>query len=95
MPIPPYEEAGHFTVALEDQVFQVQRFCPHRGGRLDHGHLNRRRLTVSCPLHRSVFCLRTGRQLSGPPCGGLRINPCATTQTALADSLDQNPPGTH
>ncbi|HAG96051.1 MAG: (2Fe-2S)-binding protein [Pseudomonadales bacterium] len=90
MPIAQHEESGFFIVELEQQRVQVPRYCPHRGGRLDHGHINTARKTLSCPLHRSVFSLEDGRQLSGPPCGDLPVRPCASVQTPLADSLDQN-----
>jgi len=90
MPIAQHEESGFFNVELEDRTVQVPRFCPHRGGRLDHGQVNYSRQTLSCPLHRSVFSLQDGRQLSGPPCGDLDVTPCTSVQMPLADSLEQN-----
>jgi nitrite reductase/ring-hydroxylating ferredoxin subunit len=71
---PEYAEQGCFEVELADgERRQVPRFCPHRGGRLAHGELSRKQGTLACPLHRSVFDLRTGEQLAGPPCGRLAV----------------------
>lgn len=52
----------------------AQGECPHRKGRLRFGMVNPRRMSITCPLHHSTFDLRTGRQLSGPPCGPLRVS---------------------
>lgn len=79
MNIPPHEESGFFLLHTDDDVLRVPRHCPHRAGRLDHGHVNRQRMTLSCPLHHSVFCLRTGAQLSGPDCGPLALQQQAST----------------
>lgn len=84
MPLQPPDETGYFRVELEGACYTIPRYCPHRAGRLDHGHINPVRHTVSCPLHRSVFCLNTGKQLSGPPCGDLEMAPCENTQAPLA-----------
>ncbi|MBP2328750.1 nitrite reductase (NADH) small subunit [Kibdelosporangium banguiense] len=58
---------------LGDTSVIVQSRCPHRGGRLRFGVVNERRMTITCPLHHSTFDLRSGNQLSGPPCGSLRV----------------------
>ena len=71
---PEYREQGCFEVTLVNgEQYRVSRFCPHRGGRLDHGELDRTRGRVVCPLHRSVFQLKTGEQLAGPPSERLGI----------------------
>jgi nitrite reductase/ring-hydroxylating ferredoxin subunit len=73
-PSSEYREEGCFEVTLVDGArVRVPRFCPHRGGRLDHGELDRARGRVVCPLHRSVFELKTGAQLAGPPCEPLAV----------------------
>ena len=51
----------------------TQSECPHRKGRLRFGVVNARRMSIICPLHQSSFDLRTGRRLSGPACGPLRV----------------------
>lgn len=68
-------ERQRFILRIGGQTLQLPRYCPHRGGRLDYGLVNQDRLTIACPLHRSVFCLRSGRQLSGPACGDLVLQP--------------------
>lgn len=66
-----------FTVMVDGQSYRVSRQCPHRGGRLDHGTVHVGRRTIACPLHRSVFSLETGEQLSGPECGHITVNKVA------------------
>lgn len=74
-----HEEQGTFQVRLSGgATVSVPRYCPHRAGRLDHGELNDKRGTITCPLHRSTFDLATGEQLTGPPCG--RLTPAPTTR---------------
>jgi nitrite reductase/ring-hydroxylating ferredoxin subunit len=76
-------ESERFILRVGGETWQLPRYCPHRGGRLDYGLVNTERLTIACPLHRSVFCLRTGRQLSGPPCGELTSRRlCADTESS-------------
>jgi protein arginine N-methyltransferase 1 len=62
-----------FSITIDGRQRTVPRRCPHRGGYLQYGEINLRRQTLTCPLHYSVFCLRTGTQLSGPPCGPLFV----------------------
>lgn len=68
-----YREGGFFVLRSGDRQYRVPRHCPHRGGRLDFGDVNHRHGTLVCPLHRSVFRLKDGRQLGGPECGPLAI----------------------
>ena len=91
MSTPPYEEAGEFIIRLQDTEYLVPRHCPHRGGRLDHGQINQQRRTVTCPLHKSVFCLETGEQLAGPFCPTLAVSsrPCAGMQKPIAQMSDE------
>jgi nitrite reductase/ring-hydroxylating ferredoxin subunit len=97
VPEPEYAEEGCFEVELADgQRRQVPRFCPHRGGRLAHGELNRKQGTLACPLHRSVFDLRTGEQLAGPACGRLAVAASAEASvphTLAATLASQSPRG--
>lgn len=69
-----YQEEGTFSIEHEGLCYHVPRHCPHRAGRLDHGHINTSKKTVSCPLHHSVFSLETGEQISGPLCSTLEIS---------------------
>src|SRR6266568_9424577 len=68
-----HREEGCFEAEAGGVRYQVPRFCPHRGGRLDHGFINPHSKTVTCPLHRSVFSLVNGEQLAGPACGRLAV----------------------
>lgn len=68
-----YNEDGFFILHSNGKSYRVPRHCPHRGGRLEHGDVNEKRGTLTCPLHRSVFRLADGKQLSGPECGLLSV----------------------
>jgi len=66
------------TVAVEGAAtgaVLVEAKCPHRGGLLRYGHVDRAGSRLVCPLHRSVFGLADGAQLAGPPCRALRVRP--------------------
>ena len=60
-------------IQINDCVYIIPQFCPHRRGNLRYGHVNERNKTISCPLHRSTFSLETGKQISGPHCGGIAV----------------------
>lgn len=66
-----YSESETFVVSVEGVQYRVPLHCPHRAGRMDHGFLNERAKTITCPLHKSTFRLDTGCQLAGPECGKL------------------------
>jgi len=68
-----FKRPEFFTVRVRDEEYQVPHSCPHRDGWLEHGMINENRRSITCPLHFSVFCLKTGEQLSGPPCGRLDV----------------------
>jgi nitrite reductase/ring-hydroxylating ferredoxin subunit len=67
------DSAEFFALTVGTQHYLVSRRCPHRGGRLDHGVVHDRKRIIVCPLHRSVFSLETGEQLSGPACGRILV----------------------
>ncbi len=46
------------------QFYAISATCPHAGGPLDEGMLTGD--VVECPWHRSRFCMRDGRVLTGP-----------------------------
>jgi nitrite reductase/ring-hydroxylating ferredoxin subunit len=81
-----------FRVTLDDGVYAVPALCPHRGGFLRCGSVNRRRATITCPLHFSTFDLRTGRPISGPACQPLAVTriAAATDRNAGADQPDRS-----
>jgi nitrite reductase/ring-hydroxylating ferredoxin subunit len=49
---------------VDGQLLAVDARCTHVGGPLDRGHLHGAQVT--CPLHGSVFDLRTGAVIRGP-----------------------------
>lgn len=73
-----------FVVQLGDESIVVPRECPHRGGLLSCGTVNQTRGTITCPLHFSVFDLRSGRQISGPACPNLAVRMASGTSATPA-----------
>lgn len=72
--VEPDEAEETFTVELgENEVYELPARCPHRLGYLEKGYVNRRRGIITCPLHYSKFCIRTGKVLGGPACAGLEV----------------------
>lgn len=63
----------YFTIEIEYWQYQVSSLCPHRAGRLKYGYVNKKRKTITCPLHRSSFSLENGEQISGPKCSPLKV----------------------
>ena len=55
-----------FHIRFAEATYKVPIHCPHRGGRLDLGIVNRSKRLVICPLHRSTFQIESGRRIAGP-----------------------------
>ncbi len=76
---PIQDEAGNeddwFLVHHAGRDYRVPRYCPHRGGRLDHGEVDESNGRIICPLHYSAFRLSDGVQVAGPACSHLRVQP--------------------
>jgi 3-phenylpropionate/trans-cinnamate dioxygenase ferredoxin subunit len=53
-------------------IYALGRRCTHLGGDLSQGKLTG--ATVTCPRHGSVFDVATGKALSGPRIGPLKLN---------------------
>ncbi len=68
-----WSQGLYITIEIECWQYQVSSLCPHRAGRLKYGYVNKRRKTITCPLHRSSFSLEDGEQLSGPKCASLKV----------------------
>lgn len=51
----------------------VANECTHRKGSLYHGVVDPVRRTIRCPLHQTLFDLRTGKKLAGPACEDLQV----------------------
>lgn len=76
-----------FDLALNGRTYLVPQACPHRGGFLRLGTLDAQRGTLTCPLHHAIFDVASGKRLSGPPCGDLRMREAA----AAASGVSQEP----
>ena len=63
------------SVVIESQgrKYQLPGACPHRGGKLACGTIDKKRGTITCPLHFSKFEIASGKHLSGPESVGLQI----------------------
>jgi 3-phenylpropionate/trans-cinnamate dioxygenase ferredoxin component len=64
-------QAGGVQLALvnvDGTFYAVDNECPHRGGFLGEGEINSdwHEWALECPLHASVFDVRTGEVLSPP-----------------------------
>ena len=59
---------------VEGGFFAVDNECPHRGGSLGDGSINAQwsEWALECPLHGSVFDVRTGEVLNPPAAAGVR-----------------------
>jgi nitrite reductase/ring-hydroxylating ferredoxin subunit len=70
------EVGGHqLAVAnVAGSFFAVDNECPHRGGPLGDGSINAQwsEWALECPLHGSVFDVRTGEVLNPPAAAGVR-----------------------
>lgn len=49
---------------LGEELCATSLKCPHAGGNLSHGHLDKTG-NIVCPLHRFKFSLETGRNVTG------------------------------
>jgi nitrite reductase/ring-hydroxylating ferredoxin subunit len=86
-------ELGAFQLALvnvDGSFFVVDNECPHRGGFLGEGELNAdwNEWAIECPLHGSVFDLRTGEVLNPPASTPVRTYPVEVQGGAIRVSTD-------
>ena len=63
-----------FPFEHDGRRYLLPRDCPHRGGRLDLGYLDNAKGYVVCPLHKSTFCIPSGRCRNGPAEGGIKVD---------------------
>ena len=68
-------EGDMLRLQIHGKTFLAAGACPHRKDRLAYGYINPRKLRIACPLHHSVFDLQTGRPVTGPATGCLRVTP--------------------
>jgi nitrite reductase/ring-hydroxylating ferredoxin subunit len=84
--------SGHgFAVAnVGGRFFAVDNACPHRGGYLGEGEINPdwSEWALECPLHGSVFDVRSGEVLNPPAATGVRTYPVEVDGLAVRISVD-------
>lgn len=86
-------DVGGHRVALVNvggNLFAVGNECPHRGGFLGEGDINPdwNEWALECPLHGSVFDVRSGEVLSPPAVTGIRTYPVEVDGEAVRISVD-------
>ena len=66
---------GNWTLLVNvgDEYYAVDGICSHASAVLSRGQLDGDELM--CPLHKSVFNVRTGEVLTPPASGNLRVYP--------------------
>lgn len=81
-----------FPFECNGKTYYLPKACPHRGGRLDLGHLNSEKGLVVCPLHKSTFCVPGGKLLSGPASAGLKVDTVCPYQRPDGSREHDHPP---
>lgn len=86
-------EVGGIELALvnvDGVFFAVDNECTHRGGFLGEGEINAdwNEWAIECPLHGSVFDVRTGGVLNPPALGPVRTYPVDVEEGAVKVSTD-------
>ena len=59
-----HEDAKIAVFFVQGEYFATSNLCTHEIANLSEGYIDG--LTIECPLHQGVFCLRTGRALAAP-----------------------------
>jgi len=86
-------EVGGIELALvnvDGVFFAVNNECTHRGGFLGEGEINAdwNEWAIECPLHGSVFDVRTGGVLNPPALTPVRTYPVEVEEGAVKVSTD-------
>src|SRR2546427_6030964 len=86
-------EAGGKELALVTvggTFYAVDKECTHRGGWLGEGAINEDwgEFALECPLHGSVFDLRTGEVLNPPAPSPVRHYPVEVVEGAVRVAVD-------
>jgi len=81
-------EVGGLELALvnvDGSFFAVDNECTHRGGFLGEGEIDTgwNEWAIECPLHGSVFDVRTGEVLSPPALTPVRTYPVEVEEGAV------------
>ena len=77
-------------VNVDGSFFAVDNECTHRGGFLGEGEINTdwNEWAIECPLHGSVFDVRTGEVLNPPAPTPVRTYPVEVEDGAVKVSTD-------
>jgi len=69
----PVDAGGReiMIVNYQGDYYAVEKKCTHRGGDLSRGGLEGK--IVTCPLHGSKFDVTTGKSISGPKIGPIKL----------------------
>ncbi len=86
-------EVGALRLALvnvDGSFFVVDNECTHRGGSLGEGEINTdwNEWAIQCPLHGSVFDVRTGEVLNPPAPTAVRTYPVEVEAGVIKVSTD-------
>jgi 3-phenylpropionate/trans-cinnamate dioxygenase ferredoxin subunit len=77
-------------VNVADTFYAVDNACTHRGGYLGEGEINPdwHDWAIECPLHGSVFDVRTGEVLNPPATEPVRTYAVRVAEGAVQVSID-------
>ena len=86
-------EVGGIQLAVfnvDGSFFALDNECTHRGGFLGEGEINTdgNQWAIECPLHGSVFDVRTGEVLNPPALTPVRTYPVEVEDGAVKVSTD-------
>jgi 3-phenylpropionate/trans-cinnamate dioxygenase ferredoxin subunit len=78
------------VVNVQGTFFAIDNECTHRGGFLGEGEINTdwSDWAIECPLHGSVFDVRTGEVLNPPAPTGVRTYPVEVQAGVVKVSTD-------
>ena len=74
------------VIKYEDKYFAINNRCTHMGGELSKGKLEGK--IVTCPKHGSKFDVTTGRCVSGPKIGFIKLK--AKDETSYEVKVENN-----
>jgi len=71
---------------VDGEFYAINNACTHAGGDLSKGKLEGK--IVTCPRHGSTFDVTTGKCISGPKIGFLKLN--AKDETVFEVKVEEN-----
>jgi 3-phenylpropionate/trans-cinnamate dioxygenase ferredoxin subunit len=71
--IKPFNLSGKdiLVIKYDKKYYAIDRFCSHMGGDLAKGSIEKSLIT--CPRHGSTFDIKSGKCISGPKIGFLKL----------------------